>query len=294
MQHSDYFEEFIRDHINLNDSRLKQLENSISAVTNYLKGNLSGYKGYSPQGSYAHKTIIKPVQDNDEFDADILVLIEDRNFSPNIFNTDYCREIHQVLKNNHNYKGKITLNTRCVTINYAGDFHMDVVPCINHNGKFYICNRKEVKYEETDGEGYRDWLIDKNRIIGGNFFRKTTRLLKFLRDHKDNFSVKSILLTTLLGKQVDERDEFTSSPETLFKLSERVNKFLQNNPRMPKILNPVLSGEDFNRNWDQTKYANFREKFNIYYEKSGTRIMRATTIKALINGASCLAMILGK
>ena len=33
---------------------------------------------------------------------------------------------------------------------------------------------------------------------------------------------------------------------------------------MPEIRNPALPSETFTRHWDQDKYRNFREKFDIY------------------------------
>lgn len=96
-------------------------------------------------------------------------------------------------------------------------------------------------------------------------------MLKFLRDHKTNFSVKSVLLTTLIGNSVDATDEhsdnFTDIPTALKTVSNRINSFLQANILMPEICNPVLSTESFTRHWDQDKYSNFREKFNLYNSK---------------------------
>ena len=271
MKHVKYFDDFLKEKVNLNQSRLDTLDQKVEAVTNLLKSKLPGYRKYSPQGSYAHKTIIKPVAENDEFDADILIFIKDEDFKPDEFQEDYVRKVSDVFKDNGNYKGKVHLNTRCITIDYAGDFHLDLVPCVEHQGKFYICNRIEKKYEQTDGDGYRKWFTERNRITGMNHLRKVTRLLKFLRDHKSNYSIKSILLTTFLGVQVYDFDEnsfeFRDLPQALKTLSNRVNNFLQNNPQMPTIENPVLPGEDFNRNWDETKYRNFREKFNLYNAK---------------------------
>jgi len=271
MKHVESFRNFLADHVNLNQGRLDRLERSVNAITNLLKQRLEGYRKCSQQGSYALKTIIKPVKSNDEFDADILVFMRDSNFYPHVVNygfTDYVDKVYGTLKQDHNYEDKIKRNTRCVTVDYAGDFHLDIVPCLEYSSSYYICNRAEKRYEETDGDGYRGWLTQKNLIVGGNNLRKVTRLLKFLRDHKDNFSVKSILLTTMLGSAVHNYDEnssdFSDLPTALKTLSNRVNEFLRAISYMPTISNPVLQSENFNRHWDQGKYNNFREKFNIY------------------------------
>lgn len=274
MKHEQYFNDFLADHVNLNQSRVETLDQRVKTITDLLKDKLSGYRKYSQQGSYAHQTIIKPVQKNDEFDADILVFVKDDDFDPNIF-IDYIKEVHDVFKKNNTYKNIVRMNSRCVIFDYAGDFHLDVVPCIEYGEFCYICNRDKKQHEKTDGGGYTDWLKDKNKIVGGNNFRKTTRLIKFLRDHKDNFSVKSILLTTILGNQVSNLDkdssDFSDLPTTLKTLSNRVNDFLKNNESMPTVENPVLPEEDFNRHWDKKKYDNFRDKFDSY----NTRINEA-------------------
>ena len=41
--------------------------------------------------------------------------------------------------------------TRCVYIDYAGDFHLDLVPCITLDEECYICNNKENRFEDADG-----------------------------------------------------------------------------------------------------------------------------------------------
>ena len=97
-----------------------------------------------------------------------------------------------------------------MTIDYAGDFHLDVVPRVTFGGRHYVCNLIDNKFEETDGIGYRDWFNEQNRITGGNL-KRVVRLLKYLRDHKNNYSAKSILLTTLAGNTIKPTDEGTEA-----------------------------------------------------------------------------------
>ena len=162
---------------------------------------------------------------------------------------------------------KLRLKTRCVTVDYAGDFHLDVVPRVTNNGKHYVCNRTDNKFEETDGIGYRDWFNEKNRITGGNL-KRVVRLLKHLRDHKNSFTAKSILLTTLAGNTIKSSDEGTAAvstvADTLETVLSRMNDYLQQHPNMPEIKNPVLPAEDFNRHWDQRRYSNFRNRVQSY------------------------------
>ena len=166
------------------------------------------------------------------------------------------------LKKNKNYADKLRLKTRCVTVYYAGDFHLDEVPRVTRRGNHYICNRADNKYEETDGTGYREWFNEKNRITKGNL-KRVVRILKYLRDHKNNYTAKSILLTTLAGNAIRKSDEGTEAvstvADTMVTVLTRIDGYLQQHPNMPDIRNPVLPTETFNRHWGQRKYENFRK-----------------------------------
>ena len=180
---------------------------------------------------------------------------------------DYVQAVYQALKKNKNYANKLRLKTRCVTIDYAGDFHLDVVPRVTSRGNHYICNRVDNKFEETDGTGYREWFNNKNRITNGNL-KRAVRILKYLRDHKNNYTAKSILLTTLAGNAIRKSDEGTEAvstvANTLVTVLSRTDDYLQQHQQMPDIRNPMLPTETFNRHWDQRKYENFRKRVHSH------------------------------
>ena len=267
MKHVVFFQDFLDQEVNLNKTRLKRLQEHVEAVRDFLSEELDEFEGMERQGSYALKTIIKPVSDNDEYDADVLLyMTPDAEMAP----SDYINAVYNCLRSSGTYKDKVHRRTRCVMLDYAGDFHLDVVPCIrDENGNLWICNNKTDEFEATDGTGYRDWFNAKSGMTHGHL-KRVTRLLKFLRDHKRTFSVKSILMTTLVGETVEDDcdgTEFKSIPDALKTVVNRLNDFLQSNPLLPVIENPVLPGEDFTRHWDQAKYTNFRAKFDTYTKK---------------------------
>ena len=258
------FRDFLRDEVNLNPDRLNRLTKSVQAVDRCLKNHLTGYQKMERQGSYALGTLIKPVDVNDEYDADIQIVM---NPNANWKAKDYINEVHSTLKQNKNYADKLRLKTRCVTVDYARDFHLDVVPRVTSGGSHYVCNRTHNRFEKTDGTGYRDWFNEQNRLARGNL-KRVVRLLKHLRDHKNNYTAKSILLTTLAGNAIKPFHEGTESvstvADTLVTVLTRMDNYLQKHPRMPEIRNPVLRTETFNRHWNQAKYANFRTRVNSH------------------------------
>ncbi len=261
------FNRFISDHVNLNQGRLDKLNGHVASVTNYLSLHLEGYLSVERQGSYALRTIIKP-HNNHEYDADLLLfVVYDDTKSPR----DYIDAIYQCLRDHETYAGKAHRKTRCVVVDYVSDFHLDIVPCISYGTDQFICNRVEDTLEITDGTGFRDWFNRKNKVTNGNL-KLVTRLLKHLRDHKQTFTAPSILLTTLIGNAVydwEDDSNFKTVPDTLVTVSRRINDILQSSTTMPTVANPVLPQEDFTRHWDETKYLNFRDKFNRYTELIG-------------------------
>lgn len=263
MKHNAAFDAFLRDEVNLNQSRIDRLNGSTKAVSEFLSQKLDAFDKVERQGSYALRTMIKPVREHQEYDADTLLFMQPQE---GWRARDYINDLHRCLLANRNYADKAHRQTRCVMIDYAGDFHLDIVPCIAGNGgKLYICNHHINQFEPTDGTGYRDWFNERSNITHGNL-KGVTRLLKYLRDHKGNYTAPSILLTTLIGNTVPinyDGDDFKSLPDALQTVANRINDFLQANPRMPQIANPVLPDEDFTRKWDQQKYENFRRQFQF-------------------------------
>ena len=202
--------------------------------------------------------------DDGEYDVDIQVVMAP---NPGWAPRDYILEVGRTLAGNKSYVNKLTRKPRCVTVDYAGDFHLDVVPRVTIRGKHYVCNLIDNMFEETDGNGYRDWFNERDRITGGNL-KRVVRLLKYLRDHKNSFAAKSILLTTLTGNAVMPSDEGSQSvrtvADTLVTALSRMNDYLQSHPDMPEIKNPVLATENFSQHWDQQRYAAFRNRIQSF------------------------------
>ena len=111
------------------------------------------------QGSYALGTLIKPVDDNDEYDADIQIVM---NPNPKWEPKDYINQVNRTLSGNKTYADKLRLKTRCVTVDYAGDFHLDVVPRVT-------IERQTLRLQQELTTG------GKRRTVTGTVTGSTTR-----------------------------------------------------------------------------------------------------------------------
>lgn len=265
------FNTFLTDVVNLNDTRIGLLEGSIEAISNAVRSSAWGPEilEISPQGSWAHKTIIKPLPDH-AFDADLLVYVKPvEGWEAK----DYVNKLHAELTALGAYKDKTLRYSHCVTIEYGGERKIDIAPCVRdrqHAESHEVCNRISNEFELSNPAKYTEWLVAKNTITGCNNLRKVTRLLKYMRDIKTTYTCPSFLLTTLVGYRVYSSDlesaEFSDVPTALKTLMGRLDDWLQSNPTTPTVRNPVLYDEIQSEAWDDTKYGNFRSKIHTYRE----------------------------
>lgn len=275
MKLTEHFDTFLSDVVNLNQTRIDTLKARVDAIVTTLEG-LEVYSDIlietCPQGSWAHRTIIKPAG-NGGFDADVVAFMKPHEeWTP----AEYIENLYAQFKDHGTYADKVSRKTRCVTIQYANEFSIDIVPCIRKSGFLvttteWILNRSENKEEQTNPDGFNDWFKKQNGYVGNNYLIKVIRLLKYLRDIKMTFSAKSVLLTTLVGERVNHWDEglllgndFTDVPTALRIIIKRLDTYLQENPDMPEVSNPSLPSESFTRHWDQDKYSNFRDCIHRY------------------------------
>lgn len=272
MQLVSYFNQFMKDRVNLNQSRIDILDQKTTTTASFLQNTelfQDKYIDLYSQGSYRHKTIIKPPKSNKEFDADLLLELEmvlDWEENP----SEYIHKLYQVFNDSDRYKDMVIKNTRCVTLNYVGDFHIDIVPIVKRNDNYYIINKSNNSFEKTNPIEYTSWLMEKNRYSRYQL-KKVIRLFKYMRDIKQTFTIKSILLNTMLAERVNFYDldsDYKNLPTAFKTIINRLNDYLQANYYMPHIYNPTMPEEDFMRNWTQDQYLNFRNRIESLTEKT--------------------------
>lgn len=269
MKHEQLFVDFLRDTVNLNATRITELETSTTAIEGFV--DASSWEpeivSWEPQGSWAHKTIIRPV-DNGEFDADLLVFVKPvQGWDA----ATYINELYNEFHSNGTYRTMVRRYSHCVTITYANDKKIDVAPVIvNRDGwqRLEVCNRDTNEFEATEPVQYTEWLVRQNSYSGSNSFRKVTRLIKYLRDIKTTFTCPSVLLTTLLGDRIQSADQgsagFSDTPTALKTVMGRLDDWLQARLNKPQVTNPFLPSEDFATLWTDEQYANFRSVISRY------------------------------
>lgn len=271
MYHATYFNQFLKEQVNMPQWRLDLLSDRVDSVYFALQndetlGPLIVDK--IPQGSWPHRTIIRP-KTNGEFDADFLLLLsENPDWDGNP--SWYPNELYAALGRNTTYAAMPHgRRTHCVYLTYAAvdiGCHLDIVPYVElADGRRFIIDRKTNKWEFTDPVGFTTWIRGRDDLTNGNF-RKVVRLMKYYKVHRGSFSgVPSIILTTLLGEQVNaisaiDPATYGNVPKTLVKIVTDLSAWLQANPYKPTIWNPSGDLTTFDHRWEQPTYSNFRDR----------------------------------
>ncbi len=268
----DYFDSFLTHSVNLDQPRLDELDEQVKAIFAIASDDdtLGNHvEDYIRTGSWAHRTIIKPVR-NKDFDGDILLQLEEvEGWEPK----RYLAETRAAFLRNDSSKDLIKeSHDRCVRIDFADDGHVDVVPYIirgdtgDGEGDESIVNAATNEFEETNPRGLAEWMRANDRLANGHL-RRVIRLLKYLRDYKTTFSIPSIILTTFLGEQVQgwhEDGRYADLPTALLNILTDLDTWLDGNVTMPQIEDPSCPGVTFNHRWDEGRYVNFRTQIKKY------------------------------
>jgi hypothetical protein len=273
MKLHEYFSGLLAGAVNINRDRLDQLATHERALTESLRADLSFgavLEAVSRQGSWAHRTIIRP-RGGREFDADLLVQMRrQRAWSENP--RLYPEALYEALLRSPRYRGMAELKTRCVRITYAGDCHVDLVPYVHvpllglYDQRF-IVNRRANEFERVNPDGFADWVRRKDRLAHGHL-RTSLRLLKYIRDYKGTFDVPSVILTVLVGSRVNELfaffERYCDLPTAFRSVVTGTDRWLQAQSGVPLVKDPSCPSVNFGHRLDEASFGKFRAQFHGY------------------------------
>lgn len=273
MKHIDYFDTFLTDSVNLSKRKLETLDDRVDRVYNGLKDDDEfGDEILSKklQGSRAQRTIIEP-QNGKEFDGDVMIRLR---YNPDWENNprEYTNALYRALKRvipGRDFERKC----RCVRVHYE-EMHIDFVPYVVHpDGCEAIINRDDNTFERTDPAAFTRWMREQDDIANKNL-RKTIRLMKFLRDHKNSFTgTKSIILTTLLGERVTATKKlwmpsaYSDVPTSLLTIVTDLDDWLQYQTAKPHVADPSGTGLDFDHRWNDESFYYFKARVKVHAQQ---------------------------
>ncbi|WP_395047863.1 cyclic GMP-AMP synthase DncV-like nucleotidyltransferase [Flavobacterium sp.] len=276
--------------LQLDKTRYDLMIQHYEAIKKWIEADELFFKPFKyelyPHGSVRIRTTVKPIG-KDEFDLDIALHLKAQwnNHTPE----KIYAELKRRLSEHSVYKEKMELKNRCIRLNYAGDFHMDILPGIQENewdeDKLRVPDRQLGYWVSSNPRGYAKWFLNKANTIKVSLLEKALRaenlpsndyenkkplqravqLIKTYRDiyfqKDDTYKTSSIVLTTIAGQYYNGEDSIFLAVENIVNQIRR-NTF--NIPARIKVLNPVNAEEDFTDKWEsEPKYY---EAFKAFCE----------------------------
>ena len=163
--------------IQLDKTRYDRMVSCFEALKRWIEEDEKFFKPYKydvyPHGSVRLFTANKPLK-NDEFDLDIAVHLKivSNNFSPErIFS-----ELKRRLEEHEKYKAILEIKSRCLRLNYSGDFHMDILPGMQESpcdeNKIIVPDRKLKDWVSSNPRGYANWFMKRVNMVEESLLEK--------------------------------------------------------------------------------------------------------------------------
>lgn len=256
------------ENISLNTTRLDRIRTAHNSVRDFLITNDKikdiVYDSYL-QGSYRQGTAIIPMSGG-EYDVDVVLTTNWKDDNGNF--KDFLKlknRIIEVIDSNENYKKmlKKNLGKRCITLDYQGDFHLDILPCHKDRDKDDIIwvRSKRDDWKLSNPKGFYEWINQRNKDSNNNL-KPVIKLLKYWRDlqFSDNPTPKSIVLSTIVGECISD-DDTALSMALVETMEQIVEKYIKSQDTVPNIVNPSLASENLSESWSSTDYNRFIKRF---------------------------------
>ncbi len=269
--------------ISITPTMLDNAETSYKSVGKWIGDGIDYNVRIIPQGSMNLGTTNKPITDEDDYDIDLVCLLEN---GQELKAETIKNIVGDRLKENKLYREKIELEgegKRCWKMQY-NEFHMDILPCVPKN--YYVePNLTDIRLTHRDSTGiyedrysnpygYRKWFesrmiesLNREKLIFANEYKlvigevptyrvKTPlqmaiQLLKRHRDiaFEDNSDVApiSIIITTLAAKAYNgERNVY----EALYSILSHMLDYIEVRHGIYWVQNPVMEFENFADKWE--------------------------------------------
>ena len=277
--------ETLCEQLDISPTQFKDAEKKYNAVGEWLSKPETKVSPFNPtiypQGSFKLGTVVKPLG-QDEFDVDVVCeIMIPRTIDQKAVNNIVGKRLAE----HETYKEMLKPLKRGWRLNYAGNFHMDILPSIPDVSKGNSCilvpDRKLQQWKESNPKGYSKWfkeqiVIIEERLIAkaeieqlpdqGPFVKtplqRAVQILKRYRDiaffNDEGNAPISIVITTLAAKAYNNEIMLY---DALINIIEKMPYYIEYVSHVPHVRNPTNLAENFAEKW-----AGRPELFQIFLD----------------------------
>ncbi|HYC87141.1 MAG TPA: nucleotidyltransferase [Chryseosolibacter sp.] len=295
----------IAESLQLDATRYKKMNEHYEAIKKWIESDEKFFRPFAydiyPHGSVRIQTTVRPYGKN-EFDLDIAVHLKSTTavHSPQRI----YAELKRRLSEHETYKAMLEPKNRCIRLNYAGDFHMDILPGVQQfvwdADTIQVPDRELATWVSSNPRGYATWFLSKANLVHESLLeralkaehlpvddyenkkplQRAVQLIKRYRDvyfrKNDEYKTSSIVLTTIAGEFYQGQDSIF---ETVEAISSRLEREVNFSRGRIKVLNPVNSQEDFTDKWEsEPQYYDAFKGFCLHLASQWRQLKKAEGI----------------
>jgi len=154
----------VAEELDISDTKFKEAERKYKIVGDWLEREESNLVEYNPkiytQGSFALGTVVKPVNDSEGYDIDLVCEID---YTKDSITQKQLKELFgeeiKLYTKKANIKKEPENKKRCWKLDYANEFHMDILPAIPDSES--LRSILEAKNSSADWTEYAISITDK-------------------------------------------------------------------------------------------------------------------------------------
>jgi Second Messenger Oligonucleotide or Dinucleotide Synthetase domain len=286
--------------LQLSDSQFNLAQQRYHAIGDWLGAEGSALAQFVPriypQGSIALQTTVRPRRDRDEseeFDIDLVCELGVFDLSP----VDLLERVGRRLAKHETYRHMLEPLKRCWRLNYAGEFHLDVLPAIpdlaRGGSTVLVPDRELHEWCPSNPRGFARWFNERAALralverkaeplppnapaVARPPLKLVVQLLKRRRDiffGPSDLAPRSVVLTTLAALVYEGS---TSVSLTIASMLGRL--CVRRGTIIPDVPNPTNRAENFAEAWQRNPAAfdaycrfvdSFAREWSALFELSG-------------------------
>jgi hypothetical protein len=266
--HLDYLLAQVADAVQLTATQYDKAKAHYEAVGAWLAASGSPLALFQPtiypQGSMRLGTTVKP-RGAVEYDLDLVCQVRRGAWTA----MDLYHAVHDRLHDHETYRSKLKKKKRCLCLDYAGEFHLDIIPAVADPSRGPNCvvipDRKLTDWTPSNPRGYADWFEKQSIVLMERIAKAAAeplpanqpasqklplvlavQLMKRARDvvfDGADEAPRSVILTTLAGEHYPGGPcVVTAIVEVARAIQQRVRAAT---PGALKVVNPTNPDENF-------------------------------------------------
>jgi hypothetical protein len=222
------------------------------------------------------------------------------------------QSLYGFLRGNFTYRPMTKLMNRCVRVEYANEFYMDVLPACRNGSRAGTCikvpDRKAGAWRDSDPIAYADWFAKRSRVLflaellqkaapvpdqKGVEEKRTLQLaVQLLKRQRDLFfegsesATASVIVTTLAAEEYKgERSVSQALSSILSGIARRI-RAAQPTSAPLRLFNPVNRDEELTERWRENPraYDAFTEFIADFNRRWSALVIRGGNVNADLEG----------